>query len=418
MNNGNILISGASIAGPALAYWLRRYGFTPTLIERAPAPRSGGQAIDLRGTARSVVERMGILDDILRAHTGAHGMSVVNRSGNRIVNMGSDVQHGSGGMIAEIEILRGDLVRILYEATRNDAEYIFDDSVTSIAQDDDGVRVTFQRGTPRTFDLVVGADGLHSNVRRLAFGDESRFTRDLGCNVAIFSTPNAFNLDGWELLYHMPGRRGAAGKSAGLYPVRGNAEARAMFYFAAPQVRYDRNDTAQQKRLVEEAFSGEGWLIPQLLRAMLTTPEFYFDRVAQVRMDQWSRDRVVLLGDAGYCPSPMSGMGTSLALVGAYMLAGELATSGGDYQRAFARYQSGLREAVSQAQKFASGAHRFLLPSSRTQVWMTNQVMRMMSHGPFARFMSSGVEKAANAVALKDYPASLPSPSAKAAHAQ
>ena len=414
MNNGNILISGASIAGPALAYWLRRYGFTPTLIERAPAPRSGGQAIDLRGTARTVVERMGLLEDILRAHTGTHGMSVVNSAGKRLVSMGSDVQHGSGGMIAEIEILRGDLVRILYEATRNDVEYIFDDSVTGIAQDDAGVRVTFARSAPRVFDLVVGADGLHSHVRRLAFGDESRFTRDLGCNVAIFSTANAFNLDGWELLYHMPGKRGAAGKSVGLYPVRANTETRAMFYFAAPQQNVDRNDIAWQKRLVAEAFSGEGWLIPQLLEAMVTAPEFYFDRVAHVHMDQWSRGRVVLLGDAGYCPSPMSGMGTSLALVGAYVLAGELATSGGDYQRAYARYQSQLREAVRQAQKFASGAHRFLLPASRAQVWMTNQVMRMMSRGPFARFASSGVEKAANAVTLKDYPASLPSLSAVA----
>jgi 2-polyprenyl-6-methoxyphenol hydroxylase-like FAD-dependent oxidoreductase len=143
MTDRNVLISGASVAGPTLAYWLRRYGFNVTVVEQAPAPRTGGQAIDLRGTARTVVERMGVMDDVRRAHTGTHGMSVVNRAGKRLVNMGSDTMNGSGGLIAEIEILRGDLVRIFYEATRHDVEYLFDDSITSISQDDSGAQVTF-----------------------------------------------------------------------------------------------------------------------------------------------------------------------------------------------------------------------------------------------------------------------------------
>lgn len=405
MKNRDILISGASVAGPALAYWLRRFGFNPTIVERAPAPRPGGQAIDLRGVARTVVERMGILEHIYQAHTGTRGMSVVNSAGKPLVNMGSDVMDGSGGLIAEIEILRGDLVRILHDATRHETEYLFDDSITSIAQDDDGVRVTFERSAPRRFDLVVGADGLHSNVRRLVFGDESRFTRDLGCNVAIFSAPNVYNLNGWELIYQIPGNRRRAGKSVGLYPVRENTEVRAIFYFAMPQERYDRHDIRQQKQLLAEAFAGEGWEIPRLLDELWQTPEFYLDRVAQVQMARWSSGRVVLLGDAGYCPSPMSGMGTSLALVGAYVLAGELAASAGDYVAAFVRYQDALREAVKRAKAFANGAPRFLLPASRGQLWMTIQVMRMMTRKPFTGLMSSGVEKAANAVTLKDYTA-------------
>lgn len=416
MENRDILISGASIAGPALAYWLRHYGFNVTIVERAPAPRSGGQAIDLRGTGRAVVERMGVLESIMQAHTGTRGMSVVNSAGKQLASMGSDVLEGSGGLIAEIEILRGDLVRILYEATRDNIEYRFDDSITSITQDDGGVRVTFERGEPQRFDFVIGADGLHSNVRRLAFGPETRFTYDLGCYVAIFSAANEFDLDGWELIYQMPGTRRAPGKSVGIYPVRENAEVRAMFYFNAQDVNIDRHDTARQKRLLAETFAGEGWLVPRLLNALWTTPEFFFDRVAQVRMERWSSGRVALLGDAAYCPSPMSGMGTSLALVGAYVLAGELATTAtatGDYTDAFARYQREMGEAVKRAQKFADGAQRFLLPSSRAQVWMVNQVMRMMERGPFKRLMSGGVEKAANAVTLKDYtthlaPASMP----------
>jgi 2-polyprenyl-6-methoxyphenol hydroxylase-like FAD-dependent oxidoreductase len=403
MTSRDILISGASVAGPALAYWLRRYGFNPTVVERAPAPRGGGQAIDLRGTARQVVERMGIIQEIRQAHTGTRGMSVVNSAGKRLANIGPEAMNGSGGLIAEIEILRGDLVAILYQATRDGVEYIFDDSITGITQDADGVQVTFERSAPRRFDLVIGADGLHSNVRRLAFGDESQFTRDLGCYVAIFGTPNVYGLNDWELIYQMPGNGRTLGKNAALYPVRENREARAMFYFAAPSLRVDRHDVEQQKQLLASTFAGEGWQVPRMLEAMWQAPDFYFDRVAQVQMDRWATGRVALLGDAAFCPTPMSGMGTSLAIVGAYVLAGELASGGDNYGDAFMRYQKTLRGAVDRAQKFANGAHRFLLPKSRRQVWVINQAMRVMAWGPLSGLMSSDVEKAANAVTLKDY---------------
>jgi 2-polyprenyl-6-methoxyphenol hydroxylase-like FAD-dependent oxidoreductase len=404
MANRTILISGASVAGPALAYWLRHYGWSPTIVERAPAPRSGGQAIDVRGTARQVVERMGLLDDIRRAHTGAHGMYIVNSAGKRLVSMGAEAMNGSGGLIAEIEILRGDLVHILYEATRNDVEYLFDDSITGMTEDGQGVHVTFERRAPRVFDLVVGADGLHSNVRGQVFGDESQFARDLGCYVAVFSTANEYRLNGSELWYSIPGNRGASGKSVMLYPVRHNKEVRAMFYFAAPNVHVDRHDSAQQKQLVANAFASEGWEVPRLLEALRTTPEFYCDQVAVVQVDRWSRGRVALLGDAAYCPSPMSGMGTSLALVGAYVLAGELAATAGDgYTAAFTSYQQEMREAVRRAQKFARDAHMSLLPKSAYQMWMVHHVMRLMTHWPFKGLATSGVEKAANAVTLKEY---------------
>lgn len=404
MAQRNVLISGASVAGPALAYWLRRYGFNPTIVERAPAPRSGGQAIDLRGTARQVVERMGLMESIRQAHTGTHGMYMVNSTGKRLLSMGADAMNGSGGFIAEIEILRGDLVHILYEATCHDVEYIFDDTITSLTEDGTGVRVTFERSAPRTFDLVVGADGLHSTVRRLAFGDEASFVRDLGCYVAVFTTTNEYRLTDWELWYTIPGNHRTSGKSVLLYPVRHNTEVRAMFYFAAPNVYVDRHDIGQQKQLVAQAFAEEGWEVPRLLNAMQIAPEFYCDQAALVQMDRWWRGRVALLGDAAYCPSPMSGMGTSLALVGAYVLAGELAATAGDaYTAAFDSYQREMREAVKRAQKFAQDAHMSLLPESRFQMRMVLHVMRLMSHWPFKGLATSGVEKAANAVTLKDY---------------
>ena len=298
MTNRNILISGASVAGPALAYWLRRYGFNPTIVERAPAPRSGGQAIDVRGTARQVVERMGLMERLREAHTGAQGMYIVDSAGKRVVRMGAEAMNGSGGFIAEIEILRGDLVRILYEATRDDVEYIFDDSITSIAEDEQGARVTFERSAPRTFDLVVGADGLHSNVRRLVFGDEARFTRDLGCNIAVFSAANDYGLRDWELWHMIPGDRRGPGRSVLLYPVPRDSEVRATFIYPTPDVALDRHDVAQQKRLVAQAFANDGWELPQLLNAMQTAHEFYSDQVALAKVDRWSRGRVALLGDA------------------------------------------------------------------------------------------------------------------------
>lgn len=406
MTHRTVLISGASVAGPALAYWLRRSGFTPIIVERAPAPRSGGQAIDVRGTARQVVERMGLMERVRQAHTGARGMYIVNSAGKRLVRMGAEAMNGSGGLIAEIEILRGDLVQILYEATRDDVEYLFDDSITSISEDKQGAHVTFERNAPRSFELVVGADGLHSNVRRLALGDESQFTRDLGCNVAIFSAANEYGLHDWELWHMIPGDHGTPGRSVFLYPVRNNTEVRAMFYYATPGADFDRHDVAQQKRLVAQAFAGDGWEVPRLLDAMRTAPEFYSERVALAQIGRWSRGRVALLGDAAYCPSPMSGMGTSLALVGAYVLAGELATaSPDDYAAAFGRYQDQLLEAVKRAQKFASDGQMTLLPKSRYRMRMVQRVMRLMEHWPFSKLMIGGTEKTANAVTLKNYTA-------------
>jgi 2-polyprenyl-6-methoxyphenol hydroxylase-like FAD-dependent oxidoreductase len=391
-----ILISGASVAGPALAYWLNRYGFEVTVVEKAPAPRPGGQAIDLRGAGRDAAERMGILDAVREAHTGVRGMAFVDSTGKQMARMPADLLGDSGGAVAEVEILRSDLVRILIAATR-DVEYVFDDSIASLTQDDGGVHVTFERSAPRTFDLVVGADGLHSGVRSLVFGPESSLVTDLGFSMGIFSAAPGIDLGGWELMYPAP-----PGRMAGLYPLRGRADARAMFFFSGSPPDYDRRSVEQQKQLLAQTFAGVGWEVPQLLEAMRDAPDFYLDRASLVHLDGWSRGRVTLLGDAAFAGSV--GMGTSMALVGAYVLAGELATSR-DHETGFARYEAEMRPYVALNQKPLPGGVRGFLPQTARGVWLRNQMLRLLPYLPFKNRMGGEIQKSANGIALKDYSA-------------
>ncbi|NUT97619.1 MAG: hypothetical protein HOY78_36910 [Saccharothrix sp.] len=390
-----VLISGASIAGPTLAHWLRHHGLTPTVVERAPAPRPGGQAVDIRGTAREVVTRMGVLDQVRAAHTGARGMSFVNAEGKRTATMTSDSMGDSGGVIAEIEILRGDLVEILYNRTKDDVEYLFDDTITSLTETATGVDVTFEKHPPRTFDLVIGADGLHSKVRSLTFGPEDQFTHDMGAYTAIFSTTQQEDLDGWMLMHTVPGR------AAGIYPTP-DGRAKAMFTFKSPVVPHDRRDDAFQRDLITKTYQTDGWDVPRLLNDLRTADDFYFDRLCQIRMESWSRGRVALLGDAAFCASPMAGNGTSMAIVGAYLLAGELATAP-DHTTAFRRYEERMREYVDKCQKFALGGIDGLLPKSRMFIRMRDLTLRIVPHIPGGMKIFGDLQKIANTVTLPEY---------------
>jgi len=399
MKNKNILISGASIAGPALAYWLCRYGFRPTIVERTPTLRKGGYKVDIRGIAVEVVERMGILADIQQASTNIKGGTFVNNDNKPIATMPADFFNSREGR--DDEIMREDLSRILYDRTRSSVEYIFGDSITSITQGAEDVTVTFEQGEPRTFDLVIGADGLHSNVRKLAFGDESRFIRHLDAYVSIFTTPNFLHLDHWEVYHYAPG------KFVSLYSARERSRAMSFFFFTSPPLDYDYRDSEQQRKLLATLFSGDKWQqIPSLLKAVWDAPDFYFDSVSQIQMDRWSVGRTVLLGDAAYCPSPASGQGTSLALVGAYVLAGELAEASGDYATAFARYESTIRGYVAANQKLAGSVKDFV-PQTWTQLWFRTQALRVLPYLPWkslvAGKMMRDVQQAANAITLKSY---------------
>ncbi|WP_084526087.1 FAD-dependent monooxygenase [Nocardia vaccinii] len=341
-----VLVAGASIAGPALAHWLRRRGAEVTVVERAPELRPGGQAVDARGVTKEVVRRMGLDAAVRAACTETAGAHTVDVDGNVLETFRAD-DDGGDGYISEIEILRGDLSRVLYDDTRDGVEYIFGDRIAELVQDADGVDVVFAGGDRRRFDLVVGADGLHSALRAMVFGPRERFVHHLGRVLAFYSVPNEFGLDRWLIDYQEPG----SGRSAGLRPIQDATRAMAMFSFPAGDFDVDYRDVAAHKRLLRERMAGLGWLTPDILAHLDDAPDFYLDQVAQVKMDRWSSGRVGLLGDAAFSSSPLSGQGTGLALVGAYLLAGELAAAEWDPEAGFAAYEGRMRSFVEANQE-------------------------------------------------------------------
>ncbi|WP_410666631.1 FAD-dependent monooxygenase [Amycolatopsis sp. cmx-4-68] len=338
----NVLISGAGVAGGTLAWFLARDGWAVTVVDRAPGPRTGGQAIDVRGAALDVVDRMGLGDRMRAVRTRMRGMSMVDGEGHELFR--SEEHTFTSGRLDsdDFEILRDDVVAILHEAT--DVEYVFGDSITALAEEAHGVRVEFERGGFRTFDLVVGADGLHSAVRRLTFGPEEDFIRHLGQYLAIFPTANFLGLEDWQVWFRHEETGGVA------YPVRGNTELRVTLGFGSAPL--PRLTVPEQKRLIAERLAGVGWEVPKLLEAMAAADVFYFDAMAQIHLDRWSAGRVALVGDAGYCASALSGQGTSLALVGAYVLAQELGRA--DHEAAFAAYERRMRPFVALNQALAT----------------------------------------------------------------
>ena len=335
-----VLISGASVAGTTLAYWLTQHGFSVTVVERYPGLRPGGQAVDVRGPALEVLDRTGLLEAAADRKTNIRGSSMVDGDGNELSRDTESTPTGGPIDNPDIELLRDDLVELLYEGTQNSTEYLFDDSIVAMDNRGPGVDVTFESAAARSFDLVIGADGLHSNVRAQVFGPEERFVKRLGTFAAIFTVPNFLDLDHWQMWHY------GETSMAGVYSARNNTEARAMLGFMDPELHIDYRDTEAQFAEVEQRMADDGWVRPQLLKFMRNASDFYFDEMSQIVMDHWSIGRVALVGDAAYCCSPLSGQGTSVALLGAYILAGELksASHGGcqdgwvDHGVAFTNY--------------------------------------------------------------------------------
>ncbi|GAB3687557.1 FAD-dependent monooxygenase [Nocardiopsis oceani] len=362
-----VLVSGASIAGPALAHWLHHYGIRTTVVEKAPAPRSGGHAIDIRGAAVDVAERMGALDAIRAALTETSRTAFVHADGRAYADLGTtlDTDHSRS-----LEIVRGDLTRILHEPTTEYTEYLYDDSITGLEEKPDGVRVAFQRSEPRVFDLVVGADGLHSNTRGLAFGPEDDYARYLGAVISISTVPNHLGLDREARLYNEPGR------GAGMvHSPRFDGAKAFMLVHARELGGIDRASEEAQKEFLRERFAGAGWECRRILDGLADSPDFYFDSIKQIFMDRWSRGRVTLLGDAGYCPSPMSGQGSSLAMVGAYVLAQELSRHD-ELGPALDAYEARMRPYVKANQDIADTGIGFLAPRTRLGLAARNTVLR------------------------------------------
>ena len=393
MRDLKVLVSGASIAGPALAYWLNRYGCTVTVVEQAPALRAGGQAVDFKGeTHRQVLERMGILDDVRRLQTGKTDLVIVDEHDRRLATIPGEFTGG------DLEILRGDLATLLYQRTAGDCDYRFGDSITALTQTGSGVEVTFEHAVPRSFDLVVGADGIHSNVRRLAFGPEERFVRFGGHYYAVVGLYGARDGARDAAAPSTPRETGLLYNVHGRLAWVGGPKAPNMYVFTSQQLDYDRDDITQHKQIVAEAFAGMGWQVPGMLQRLPDAPQFYLDSISKVEMDRYTTNRVALVGDAAY-GNTLGGFGTGLALVGAYVLAGELAVAGGDHHAAFARYDQQLHQYAKIARKGNAG--RFLSPPTPARIRLRNWTFKFSLP---LRLMMKVTDRYATDIDLRDYP--------------
>ncbi|PSM40816.1 FAD-dependent oxidoreductase [Streptomyces dioscori] len=398
----HVLISGASISGPALAYWLHRSGCAVTVVEKAGSLRAGGYPIDIRGTAIEVVRRMGILPRLRDAHIDSRRVTFLDSDGGTVASVSpSAVARGVEGQ--DLEVRRGDLAALLYALVRDDVEFLFDDSIDTLdtprarntpsarntpeAPDapgryGQGVDVTFRSGRRRTFDLVIGADGMHSHTRELVFGPEERFHRYLGYCFALFTMPNTFGLSREVMLWNTPG------KAAALYAVGGDDELHAFLNFHRPDPPFGArrgrgtvrapdvlHDPDAQRELVATAFAGAGWRVPDIVDAMRHTDDLFFDTAGQIRMPRWSSGRVALVGDAAYAPSFLTGQGSSLALAGAYMLADALATHR-DHTTAFAAYERDTRGFVAMNQALVDKGAASLFPTTARALEQRNAMLR------------------------------------------
>ncbi|MDT5176176.1 MAG: hypothetical protein QOJ95_374 [Mycobacterium sp.] len=357
--------------------------------------------MDLRGAGAGVVQRMGLLDEMKRRSMDQRGIAWVRSDGSRRAEMPVEAFDGNG-VVSKLEILRGDLVDVLYEATSSAAEYRFSTRITQLDPHEDGVVATLTDGTQLTADLVVGADGPHSTVRRLIFGPEDRFVTPLGGYHAWFTAPDPIGIDGWYLMY-----QAAGGLNASMRPSHDPRIAKAGLAFRSEPLSYDRRDLDAQRQLLLERFAGAGWQSDALLAAAMEADDFYFDAFAQVHMDTFSSGRVTLVGDAGYCASPLSGMGTSLALVGGYLLAGELGSatstlSTDHVDRALTSYERLMRPYIDRCQTLPAGIDGYS-PMRNSDIAITALVMKWMQRWPFRSFAARKFFTTADSIDLPDY---------------
>ncbi len=366
----HVLISGAGIAGLASALALGTRGHDVTVVEYARHFRLEGTPIDIRGDAIEIVDRMGLLEKIREQRLRmSESSQFVDGDGEPVARVPVAEISDSDD---DIEILREDLVRILADALPEAVAIRFDDSIQTLTDYGGDVRVRFDSGRTGRYDLVLGADGQHSAVRELVFGPEQDYLRHLGVYFALADLPGEAWSDGANSIYNVPDRL------AGIFRYGGRTVA--VFQFRSEPLDYDRHDLDAQKRIVFDAFAGyRSWKIPRMLDAVHADPEFFFDSASQIHLPSWHRGRVVLVGDAGYCPAFLSGRGTSLALTGAHFLAEELGWCGDDHTAAFERYEARQRPYVTFAQESVNGGRSHLLPATWAAIAARNKRLQAAS---------------------------------------
>ena len=377
MANISVLISGVGVAGPTLAYWLGRSGFRPTLIERAPRLRSGGYVIDFWGLGYDIAERMGLSKDLNRIGYHVREMRIVDDRGKRVTGFGAKVfRELTNGRF--VTLARSDLSRLLFEKLEGTAEEIFDDEIVGLQEVADCVQVQFKHSGHRQFDLVIGADGLHSGVRSIAFGPQYQFEKQLGYVVAAFEVSGYRPRD--EDVYFMYGK---PGRMVGRFTLHDN---RTLFLFVlANESKLLPATLELQKAMLRDRYGDGKWECPRIVDELDRTHELYFDRVSLIRMESWSRGRVALVGDAAFCVSLVAGQGSALAMISAYVLAGELASAGGRHEEAFGKYEALLRAYITTKQR---GAERFaavFAPKTQCGLWFRNQVIKAFAIPGLAR---------------------------------
>ncbi|CAK4031791.1 related to salicylate 1-monooxygenase [Lecanosticta acicola] len=403
----HILISGAGIAGPTIAHFLSQTphsSFHITIIERAPAPRPGGQSVDVRGHGLTVVQRMGLEDTIRSRATNEKGLRFVDS--NDTVKAEFPVGEGEG-FTGDIEILRGDLAGVLYDRTRGigEIEYVFGERVSHLVEGNDGIHVEFENGLPgMRVDAVIAADGWASRTRKLAFGANvsKDAVKDLGQWAAWFTIPRSETDSRWARWYNAPGKR--------MMLLRPDNESvsRTSLWIMPPQDdktmdHMAKASTPDQKAHWSQLFKDAGWEAQRVLRGLQAADDFYMQKIAQVKMPRWSSGRVALAGDAGYCPSPISGMGTTVALVGAYVLAGEIANHPNDLARAFEAYETRMRAFVATAQKLAPGAPSMANPQTQWGIWILYLFLGLVAWTGIMEKMGASFSPPAKAMELPEY---------------
>lgn len=365
-----VLITGGSIAGCATAWWLTKYGFDVTVVEKAKQFRDGGQNVDIRGAGREVIQRMGLEKAALDHGTGEEGAAWINEDGEVVAKFLTD-EMGGDGPTAEMEILRGDLARLLFDAVGDRAEFRFGDSISSIHQGADGVAVKFDSGIAEQFDAVVVAEGVGSSTRELIFPGRID-PRWMDMTMGYFTIPHLTHDDKLWRWYHT-----TEGRSISLRPDMHGTTRAMLSVQKAPESEQDW-PVDRQKAWLREQFLDVGWEAPRVLEGMETTSDFYFDVLRQVRMPEWSKERVVLTGDAAWCVTPLGGVGATLAVVGAYILAGELARNT-DLASAFEAYEERLRAFVEDAQGIPKIVPRMANPDSKLGLMLMHRVLQVAS---------------------------------------